>query len=442
MEGLAEKNLNKTKNKILNLWKACSDEFPEHVKQFNQSEKKQNEKWIHEKIEDGFSRISPFIAREKMYKKEEANRCWKQSNISWIEELFHTPSIFGIDALPQEFKKNMLNQSKYFYKKTREYDHAMDLESIMQAYRNYCLSIILAKIGGEEHIEYDAIWAYSLLYPYTDNYIDSEEVTACEKKAFNVKLYKRLLGESVNPDNDREEKVFTLINIIESIFPRETYPMVYKNLLWIFDAQVKSLQQNQRKSLSEEELLEISIYKGGASVLADGFLLNGNILPEKWGFYIGFGYFLQLMDDLQDLKEDGEKDHQTLLGLWYNRGNLKENLNKVLQFLQKLMEKESHSTEKELENLVLFYSNILFYLSAWKNRNFLEYDYSKKLENYVPVSFLFLEETELDIQQRKKDFIASAEGNNGKDFLNNKKQNPDEILLKQLDEWIQEMPEG
>jgi hypothetical protein len=52
--------------------------------------------------------------------------------------------------------------------------------------------------------------------------------------------------------------------------------------------------------------------KGGTSVLADGYLVAGVLSPADEEFAFGFGTFLQLADDLQDVGEDSRCGHRTL----------------------------------------------------------------------------------------------------------------------------------
>ncbi|RPI97560.1 MAG: hypothetical protein EHM31_13325, partial [Candidatus Aminicenantes bacterium] len=91
---------------------------------------------------------------------------------------------------------------------------------------------------------------------------------------------------------------------------------MYRSLLTIYNAQVKSLlQQRPEAAPSPEDILAISLEKGGTSVLADGYLVAGSLEPADEDFCFGFGTFLQLADDLQDIAEDSRCGHRTLFSI-------------------------------------------------------------------------------------------------------------------------------
>lgn len=75
---------------------------------------------------------------------------------------------------------------------------------------------------------------------------------------------------------------------------------------------MSSLRQ-QGHRLDDESLLQISVEKGGTSVLTDAYLVRGGLAPDDADFAFGYGVLLQLMDDLQDFPQDLKHDHATLV---------------------------------------------------------------------------------------------------------------------------------
>jgi hypothetical protein len=149
------------------------------------------------------------------------------------------------------------------------------------------------------------VTAYSLLYPYTDNYLDDPTVGRALKRAFNRRLRLWLSGESAPPATEREGKVYELVRLIERNVPRATAPDLYASLRAIHDAQCRSLRLRRERRPAEGEVLAVTFEKGGTSVLADAYLAVGKLDPAQVEFAFGWGVFLQLADDLQDLAEDG-----------------------------------------------------------------------------------------------------------------------------------------
>lgn len=73
----------------------------------------------------------------------------------------------------------------------------------------------------------------------------------------------------------------------------------------MLEAQEDSMRvQENRLIRNMDERLNISIYKGGISVLIDRFFVDKDMTKEDELFYFAFGFLLQLADDLQDISED------------------------------------------------------------------------------------------------------------------------------------------
>jgi hypothetical protein len=158
-----------------------------------------------------------------------------------------------------------------------------------------------------------SILGYSLLYPYSDNYLDQEEISAEAKLRFSDRFRCLLRGEDVSPVDHRETALRTLIGMIEGQYPRASYPDVFDCLLAIHRAQEQSIKQLTNESLYDDaEILRVSCGKGGSSVLADACLAYGRLSEEESRFAFEWGVLLQLGDDLQDVHEDMRRGSITL----------------------------------------------------------------------------------------------------------------------------------
>jgi hypothetical protein len=151
-----------------------------------------------------------------------------------------------------------------------------------------------------------------MLYPYTDNLLDDPHTPAEAKLAFNTRLRARLQGGTAQPADHRECKVWALVDKIESQYDRERHPGVFRSLLAIQDAQEDSMGLRRDAELRPDQVVHGVFAKGGASVLADGYLAAGLLTPEQEEFAFGWGVLLQLADDLQDIAEDVSTGTATL----------------------------------------------------------------------------------------------------------------------------------
>jgi hypothetical protein len=203
------------------------------------------------------------------------------------------------------FSNDFLKITSQFIEASRDFDPSISNEDISQALRNVWTMNWIQMLLNKPVEMTKSVFAYSLLYPYTDNYIDNLKVSCEEKNGFNNRLADKLAGGSVLPKNKNEEKVFKLVEMIEEQFNRAVYPNVFESLIAIHTAQTKSMKLSSSEILiSCDELLNISLEKGGTSVLADGYLIAGDLTETQKTFLFGFGAYLQLIDDLQDVSDD------------------------------------------------------------------------------------------------------------------------------------------
>lgn len=211
------------------------------------------------------------------------------------------------------YDARFIDSTRRFIRAARDFDPDLGLASAYQAMRNVWIMNSLQFDLGLPVEHTDAIFAYSMVYPYLDNLLDDAGTDEGGKLDVVARLRRWLEGGEAPAASPREEKLRSLVRLIEGRFPRPAYPAVYQSLLTIYNAQVRSLlQQRQGSASSAEEILAISLEKGGTSVLADGYLVAGALGRRDEEFCFGFGTFLQLADDLQDIAEDSRCGHRTL----------------------------------------------------------------------------------------------------------------------------------
>ncbi|HEY1160778.1 MAG TPA: hypothetical protein VGE83_09125 [Terracidiphilus sp.] len=183
----------------------------------------------------------------------------------------------------------------------------------IQACRNAWTACGLQPLLGEPMGLTPSIVGYSLLYPYSDNYLDDKRVSKAEKLEFSARFRDRLRGQKPTARNHREAAVWTMVQLIEEQYPRLLYPQVFECLLAIHRAQELSIAQlNDCGHCDDSELLRISFAKGGTSVLADACLSHGWLSEEESRLAFEWGALLQLGDDLQDLCDDLRRGSATL----------------------------------------------------------------------------------------------------------------------------------
>ena len=194
----------------------------------------------------------------------------------------------------------------------RRFDPTLGMADIIQACRNAWTACGLQPLLGERVHITPSIMAYSLLYPYSDNYLDREEVSRDAKLRFSERFRERLRGEDAPPANDREAALWALVGIVEDQYPRERYPQVFDGMLAIHRAQEQSIAQVGSNDRDDSEILRMSCAKGGSSVLADACMARGWLNDDESRFAFDWGVLLQLGDDLQDVRDDMRRGSITL----------------------------------------------------------------------------------------------------------------------------------
>ena len=304
--------------------------------------------------------------------------------------------IIGLDSSSMKLllEDGFCDVTSDFITEAREFDENFKMDEIFQALRNVWIMNCIQKLMGFKVITTPSMFAYSMLYPYTDNYLDAAAVSAEKKRHVNHRFERRLAGELLKADTAYESKLFRLVDIIEGQFSRRQYPMVYMSLLGIHGAQNKSLlQQTNNKAENRLNILDISVEKGGSSVLADACLVKGSLSSEEASFVFGFGVLLQLLDDLQDAALDRSNGHNTIFST-KNAGCSPESCtNKLINFIWKVMDEDACFVSPdavEIKNMMK--KSILFLLlgAVASNRNMYDKNYLKKLEIYSPLSFRYL----------------------------------------------------
>lgn len=195
----------------------------------------------------------------------------------------------------------------------RQFDASLSMADIIQACRNAWTACGLQPLVGERIGITPSILGYSLLYPYSDNYLDRADISAEAKLQFSQRFRDRLRGERIPAQDDREAALWTLVQLIEGQYPRLHYPQVFDCLLAIHQAQEESIAQlGHCGQSSDDEVLRMSCAKGGSSVLADACMAHGWLTEEERRFSFEWGVLLQLGDDLQDVHEDMQRGSDTL----------------------------------------------------------------------------------------------------------------------------------
>lgn len=287
--------------------------------------------------------------------------------------------------------KGFLDTAEAFIKRAHTEDGSLTAEELFQAMRNVWIMNSLQLIWGIPVELTDSVYAYSMLYPYTDNFLDDPDITHQEKAKFNQKLSKALRGEAQTPSNVLEQRVFELVTEIELQYPRKDYPGIYESIQLIQAAQIESLRQDQSSPLAEAEILPLTFFKGGSSVLGDAFLVKGGLSKAETEFAFEFGAFLQLLDDLQDTQEDRAEGHQTIFSQPAKPEEVDEKIHLLIAYVLKVTRAQPDDSEVMafMKQVIQSCTLVMVMDAVQKNRSLVSAKFYRQLESRSKVHLAF-----------------------------------------------------
>ena len=393
---LDRNKLNSYFEEIKICWSDAKATFPDFLREVPYTQKLHNEQYLQSVAKQFKEQLNKF-SRPSIRKREEKKKLFLLVNKIMAEE-----TVIGIhqymDSQTLEAYQEELIE---FLRHERTFSPELPFESIGQGIRNYIVYIMFNELNKKRPGFNTACFGYSMLYPFTDNYIDNKAYSSQDKHSYNRLIRDKLEGKKVTPSSSYEGKTCELLDMIEASYPRHQDNTIYTLLLLMLEAQEGSLKQHRRPSkvqthnLTLDEILDISVKKGGLSVLIDRFFVQKEMTEHDLTFYLSFGLFLQLADDLQDIGQDYEEGSQTLFTANLGHEAEEQLVNKLLHFLYGIMDQYTSENEGFKQFLI---SNCyqLIYSSIAGSKEFFSQEYLDHLEQYLPVTFPYLEKMYLN----------------------------------------------
>ena len=392
--------------KFIEKWMNCPEHFPESKRRFSYLEKRI---W-----EVKFNHFLRFITTESKLENPNTTEILKQ-----CRRFFEDSLAYPNEQLELIFSDDMLMSTKDFVRSAWTFDPELGNHEIFQALRNVWIMLGLQSFFGKEVKITPSLLGYSLLYPYTDNLIDNAAISKNEKLAFCDRFALRLAGKQVKPESQIESRIFDLVAMIESEFKRKDYPDVYESLLAIHDAQTKSLGLvSSKPTLSEEETFKICIEKGATSVIADGYLVLGKLDEKQFHFLYEYGAYLQILDDLQDAKDDYTEGIMTCFSRKLPHGKLDKLLCKTY-YLGKSFHQNLHDlypNELSFQGLIQRSFAFLFLASIFQNQDNFSDALIGTSEKHAPFRFSFLRKKKTELEPFRNLFFKKIEDYKAQEF--------------------------
>lgn len=336
---------------------------------------------------------------------------WRQQLLDSVRRIVGDYMDGSAEGLDQLITVEGLEATREFVRQARAFAPAISDQSLFQALRNLWVTHSVQLFLRAPITLSPALFAYSMLYPWTDNCLDDLRLERAEKLAFGDWLTLRLSGLKAEPRDLHAEQVGRLVGMIERLYPRAEFPEVYHSLQAIHHAQMRSLdQQDAARDWDEQALLGLSIAKGGASVLTDACLVRGSLTEDAAEFMFAYGVLLQLMDDLQDLRDDLANRHMTIFTRQTEVGPLDEVTTRLWAFTRKVLWSFSRFASAQpgsLKSLIQDNLRLLLVQTVARNHEFYTPDFVRRVEACSPVRFCYLARQEQTLSGRYSQVLAS-----------------------------------
>lgn len=367
------------------MWNESADYFPDGLQYFDRREKKLKE--------EQFEQIQRKLNAELNLPSEQIAPKANHRLIHLLSDFFTNTIGYPDDLTRIMFSDGMMDSTFSFIRAARKFDPGISFADLFQAIRNVWIMNGLQFLLEHPVCLTSSIFAYSMLYPYTDNYLDDPAISENEKKEFCVRFGRRLGGEDVLIQNEQEWKIFQMIGLIEEQWDRDRYSKLYDSLLGIHDAQTRSTQLiSASGDLQFNDIFTICVQKGGMSVVADGYLVFGDLPPAWEEFFYYYGAYLQLLDDLQDVSSDLSDSLMTAYATLAKQEKLDKWLNKTYFLGLKILDCADRINTSRLPafKALMEKSIDLFLIGAvFTNDQFFSKRFIREFEAFSPVSFSF-----------------------------------------------------
>lgn len=385
-------------------WLDSPDIFPDFLTGFADKERFENEKYFKaaankvRKVAGKFPSDSESMAKRPVWRKKMTLR---------IQDILNHEKALGIHrVMSRDRILSFYEELESFLALARSFAPELKMDGIGQAVRNYIVYAMFVELAGGTPGLNTAAFGYSMLYPFTDNYIDSTEITDREKHDYNLMIREIIAGKEVKPLPGHPEKTRELLRMIADKYPRKEDASIFTLLQMMQEAQELSMRQQDRaEHLPESERLDISLFKGGLSVLIDRCFVDRELSEEDILFYFGFGFFLQLADDLQDIGEDSGNGHQTLMTLDISCQASEKNVNKLFWYVHRIVG-EYKAEKEEFKQFVLENCYMLLCTSVLGSKEYFSPEYRERLLKYMSISGKYWESV------RKNPLLMNSEADN------------------------------
>jgi hypothetical protein len=379
-------------------WWASPTSFPQFQRSYSTSDLNRNDREL--------QRVSDLVMKKlEQMPRDEAGQVEVRERLLEAVKPFVRNTLGLKEAhLDLILRSGFVDTSAEFAREALKYDPTLTDADIYQASRNVMSMNFMQLLLGLPVRLTPSVFAYSLLYPYSDNILDDPRIPAHDKTSFGIWFKDVLMNEDPPPRSDRERRIKEMIGLVENEFGRAKFPRVYESMLGIHSAQARSMEIVQlKKSPYEADVLGLSFEKGGASVLGDGYLVAGDLTAQQRKFMFGYGCFTQLMDDVEDIQSDHAGGIATIFSQCAGSWALDGMTNRLFHFGEAVfgqMDQFSGKDAQNLRELVWICIQPALIGSLIASHKYYSPGYLRDLQQHFPFHFRTMDKLQKKLRRR------------------------------------------
>ena len=205
---------------IKTIWLKASDQFPVNLTEITSDQQISNEAYA-DQVSIDFHKQMNSIPRLPFRRKK-----WSKQTEVFLMEQLNKEQIIGIhNAMEPQELTAFYQELMEFARHARHFAPELSFGELGQAIRNYIVfamfKVINRKPSDCNSTGYsNAGFGYSMLYPFTDNYIDTIANTISDKQEYNQLIRDTIEGKSVQFKDNYHKKTHLLLKAIEVGLPR------------------------------------------------------------------------------------------------------------------------------------------------------------------------------------------------------------------------------
>ena len=188
-------------NHFIEIWENSSNEMPAFKREFSLNEKIIRENNF-EKFQHRIKELQS-LKNVQQFKKNPGESFFPMFK-GFLETVFDFEKEHLNIILSDEFK----SVSKDFFNKARAFGPELKAENIYQGLRNVWIMNGIQRMMEVPVKITPSVFAYSMIYPYSDNLLDDPNITAEGKQQFSKRFNQRLHGESIAAQSFTEKQLF------------------------------------------------------------------------------------------------------------------------------------------------------------------------------------------------------------------------------------------